>query len=165
MDIVELNNKLKSLQDYAGVFTYDNIPTSLDYKVYVILYIRKNEQHMGHYCVMDRRKNVFKGLDNPDVFYFDSFGMKPDFVRQLYFKLWDTPPKPPNNVITKLLSKYKYDYNNYDYQSIKSNTCGDWAIFYCLNPDMNKDIWKMYRSLPQIENDKILIEIIKKKKI
>ena len=146
MDTYHLADKLKDIPRFGGVVTYDNLPKSLDGKLWVVLLIRLDEiPTMGHYVSIDDR-NIPKGYKGSyDTFYFDPLGKDVDVSRKIIASL--NGLSGPNDSISELLDQYKYQRNKFDYQDERMETCGDWNILYAKVPDLNAPIWKKFRTI------------------
>lgn len=102
---------------------------------FIILY-KGLKGPIGHWCCVVRRGNTLS--------YFDSFGRKPD--DSLFFN--DTYP-----YLSLLLfrSKYNLEYNEYNYQSKETSTCGHHCIVRILFK--YKSLKDYQRFMDQFEND------------
>lgn len=130
----------KRVKDFVGVFNYndlDKLPR-LSGKVFIVNYVTDQEAingKVGHYCVIDLRKDKIKGNHVPGNFFFDPYGLPPDVPRVILGL--------PNTMnVSRYLEKVGgFTVNRTDFQSVKpwDNLCGVYAMLYTENPDFNKN--------------------------
>lgn len=149
----------KRVKDFVGVFNYndlDKLPR-LSGKVFIVNYVTDQEAingKVGHYCVIDLRKDKVKGNHVPGNFFFDPYGLPPDVPRVIlglpntlnvsrYLERVGGGGAAYNVVTHNPLasSGSGVTVNRTDFQSVKpwDNLCGVYAMLYAENPDFNKN--------------------------
>lgn len=82
----------------------------------IILYLLQNN-HSGHYVCLFKGKNC-------DFEFFDSYGMEEDGELKMLSPIKRHQFNEEKNRLTELLDKYFVIYNNIQYQTEKTETCG-----------------------------------------
>ena len=142
---VYINEMLKNVPTFRGVFSCDNIQhdDSFDRYTYIINLSRQGELG-SHFVALSINNETEK------VFYFDSFGLPCQ-----------------NAYILKFMSGFagKYEFNCQTIQNPLSVYCGFYCMYYVLASDLSYSFRKMMKPFipsPSMGNDYICInEIIK----
>lgn len=90
-----------------------------------------------------------------------------------WFDSYGNPPDKDDSVIktsthfrefckkVALTFEYKYEYNRYDFQSLYTDVCGLYSIYFCLNglPSVNPEAWADFKDFAhdQIRNDQVVV--------
>ena len=115
----QLNNKLKNVPGFIGVYSSDNLPNPALFNYSFIVNYDGEDKPGSHWV-------GFKST-NGKLKYFDSFGNPPDeddliLHDKTHFKNW-------------LYERdRKYEFNQFDYQSLNQNTCGEWSAMFIKSP-------------------------------
>ncbi len=110
---------------YKDLQNYNNLLDLLDNDKEAVLILIETKVNVGHWTVLIRNNN--------DIYYSDSYGVKPDGEMKNIdynnrYMLGET-----NNNLSKLINElpnnYSFTYNKMDYQSHENNvnTCGRWC--------------------------------------
>ena len=93
----------------------------------------------GHYVTVYKNNNI--------IYFFDSYGCKPDTQFRYAPKNLNMDSQIAYNYLTNLLynCKYQVNYNQYklqqknDIKNIPVNTCGRWCCFRVMFPEISED--------------------------
>ena len=160
----QLKNKIRTIKikkeygKFLGIFASDELPKVVRPCCMIVNYDKKD---MGgtHWIAM-----AFPSMDSAT--YFDSYGMKPDG--------WDHVLQHNTDFHEYLLSNSstgKYYYNDLDFQSRETDSCGEFCIYYLkhgLPDDVNGKIrptWNILWKLPKEKRYKIIINLIGIRKV
>jgi hypothetical protein len=153
----KLNSMMMTIPHYGGLYLYNQLKdlliSRIKDKFIVINYVTEQEAavgKMGHWVVLDDRI-IAKGEKLYDgLYFFDSYGLKPDMPRDI-MKLPNT--HEISKLIDRLSNNYKYNrfknsamimlqplrfqYNTFDFQAWiqGDDTCGVYSFIYAENPN------------------------------
>ncbi len=129
----------KKALNFLGIYLYDEInelgPRELQGKCIIINYITSKEtQHLGHYVVLDFRKEL-KANNYSGPYFIDPYGFVYDYPREIL-------GLPNTHNIAKLLSRMHNSsilYNTTEWQVLQpyDNLCGWYCFQYVLQPSYN----------------------------
>ena len=115
MDLMMKDKKIK--KNFKGVYPIDLIPENLDYPSLIVVNLDSSEKKGSHWVVLHY-------ISNHIVEHFDSIGRKPEeHIISILFK--------------KILT---YKYNHKRLQSLYTNTCGLFCLFYSYYSARNEDM-------------------------
>ena len=154
---------LKLLDNKANLFSYSQLHTinSIDellgqYKKCVLLY--HTSQNYGHYvCVWE---------NNNTLFFFDSYGSKPDTQLKFLPTHLKEELNSNHNYLIRLMfnSGKKVEFNEYQLQSRENNitTCGRWCVNRLRFPEISIDEYHSIfkNSSNYIANDKLICLLV-----
>ena len=134
-DLMMKDQKIK--KNFKGVYPIDLIPENVEYPSLIVVNLDTSEKK-GSHCI------VLHYISNHIVEHFDSIGRKPDeYINNILFK---------QNVT--------YKYNNKRLQSLYSNTCGLFCLFYSYYSSRNEDMVRVLHRFGNTykENEFIVIK-------
>ena len=152
-----LDNKCNLVQ-YSDLHNIKSIDELLGpHKKCVLLY--QTSANYGHYCCVWEY--------NDTIFFFDSYGSKPDSQLNFVPKDLKQELNSNHNYLIRLMydSGKNVEYNQYQFQSREPNvaTCGRWCVERLRFPDISindyHDIFK--QSSKYIPNDELICLLVK----
>lgn len=127
---------------YDDLKNYNNIDDALINNSLIILY-SNYPSPVGHWCCVVKRGRTLS--------YFDSFGRKPDNKKKLNGSY-------PYLSALLLNSNYDLEYNEYDFQSKETSTCGHHCIVRILFKNNSLEEYQKFMS--QFNNDDEVVTAI-----
>ena len=133
-EVLDLLNNKANLVQYSDLHNIKSIDELLgEYKKCVLLY--QTSSNYGHYCCVWEY--------NDTIFFFDSYGSKPDSQLNFVPKDLKQELNSNHNYLIRLMydSGKNVEYNQYQFQSREPNvaTCGRWCIARLRFPEISID--------------------------
>lgn len=160
-DISNINYPLtlKDIKNISKQFGFDipivifpNIKTINGHIIdQIILY--RTKLFSGHWTLL------FKNNDG-NIEYFDSYGYFPDKALLFNGNALNKKLKMELPIVNMLLKNIESEYNENDYQSNNSNTCGKWVLIrYLLKYMSNDEFKKLFWNKNKIFNDDVINQL------
>ena len=112
MNTLQLKNALDGVNGFIGVFSLDQFFFLKDIEGMSIVNTQSSNQPGEHWFVVDAQNN--------NVIIFDSYGLLSPVAKSV-------------GIMDKIFSKYENLWmNTYTFQSLDSNVCGDYCLFYII---------------------------------
>lgn len=146
MNSSEIHNILSrdpiSARYFAGVFPSDKIPAIKQFPSTMVLNTDKHDEKGTHWLAVYIQ-------DNNTLEFFDSYGL---------------PPEAYGKDITRFTKKYKrFSYNNVALQSLTSNVCGQYCIYFIIRRSQGLCMKFIIQQLTGKKNDFRMFQFIKKR--
>lgn len=113
---------------YSHLNDYEYLLELLNKSICAVFILLKTSENSGHWTVIVKY--------NENIYYFDSYGVKPDGELKFINSSMRSELNENNNILTKLIhgipSSYNFTYNKVQFQSHENNinTCGKWTTVF-----------------------------------
>lgn len=126
----QIEEKLKHKKGFLGCFPSDELPNPALHEWSIIMNYDPDYKPGSHWVAIKATKH--------ELYYFDSFGFPPDYDDPIlkdktHFHQWMLDKSYGRRLVS----------NNYDYQKLGADTCGEWATMFIVRPQHLKEAKNM----------------------